>query len=63
VLVSTLLVISIPVFVMTGMAAFAVFAALREEDRHALSRRPGPSRPPSGLVEDAPAVEDVEAVR
>jgi hypothetical protein len=47
---------------LAGLAA-ACGRALGEEDRHALSRRPGPSRPPSGLVEDAPAVEDVEAVR
>jgi hypothetical protein len=47
---------------LAGLAA-ALGRALREEDRHALSRRPGPSRPPSGLVEDAAAVEDVEAVR
>jgi hypothetical protein len=37
--------------------------ALREEDGHALSRRPGPSRPPSGLVEATAAAETVEAVR
>ena len=47
---------------LVGLAA-ACGRALREEDRHALSRQPGPSRPPSGLVEDTAAAEDVEAVR
>jgi hypothetical protein len=38
---------------LVGLAA-ACGRALGEEDRHALSR-PGPSRPPSGLVEDTAA--------
>jgi hypothetical protein len=41
---------------LVGLAA-ACGRALREEDRHALSRQPGPSRPPSGLVEDTAAAE------
>jgi hypothetical protein len=36
--------------------------ALREEEQ-ALSRRPGPSRPPSGLVEATAAAEDLEAAQ
>jgi hypothetical protein len=53
---------------LTMVAALAGLAAtcgraLREEERHALSRQPGPSRSASGLVEDAATAEDVEAVR
>jgi hypothetical protein len=47
---------------LAGLAATCA-RALREEERHALSGRPGPTRPPSGLVEATAAAENVEAVQ
>ena len=47
---------------LAGLAA-TCGRALREDDGHALSRRPGPSRPPSSLVEATAAAENVEAVQ
>ena len=46
---------------LAGLAA-TCGRALREEDAHARSGRPGPARPPSGLVDAAAAAEKVEAV-
>ena len=47
-----------------ALAGLAVtcWRALREEEK-ALSRRPGPSRLPSGLVGATAAAEDVEAAQ
>lgn len=44
---------------LAGLAA-TCGRALREEDAHALARRPGPLRPPSGLVDATAAAENVE---
>ena len=46
---------------LAGLAA-TCGRALREEERHALARRPGPTRPPSGLVDATTAAENAEAV-
>jgi hypothetical protein len=50
---------SIMATALAGLAA-ACWRALREEDAHALPRRPGPSRPPSGLVDATAVAEKVE---
>jgi hypothetical protein len=50
---------SIMAAALAGLAA-ACWRALREEDVHALPRRPGPSRPPSGLVDATAVAEKVE---
>jgi hypothetical protein len=46
---------------LAGLAA-ACWRALREEDAHALSRRPGPSRPTSGPADATAVAEQVETV-
>jgi hypothetical protein len=45
---------------LAGLAATGWWALRKEE--HALSRRPGPSQLPSGLVEAAEAAENIEAI-
>ena len=52
---------SIMATALAGLAA-TCWRALQEEDAHALSR-PGPARPPSGLVEATAAAENVKAVQ
>jgi predicted alpha/beta-hydrolase family hydrolase len=53
---------SIMATALAGLAA-ACWRALREEEGYARSRRPGPSRPTSGLVDATAAAENVKAVQ
>jgi hypothetical protein len=53
---------SIMAAALAGLAATCA-RALREEERHALSGRPGPARPLSGLVDATAAAENVEAAQ
>jgi hypothetical protein len=47
---------------LAGLAA-TCGRALREEERHALARRPGPTRPPGGLADATAVVENVKAAQ
>jgi hypothetical protein len=53
---------SIMAAALAGLAA-TCWRALREEEGHVLSRRPGPSRPTSGPVDATAVAEKVEAVQ
>jgi hypothetical protein len=53
---------SIMAAALAGLAATCA-RALREEERHARSGRPGPARPLSALVDATAAAENVEAAQ